>query len=144
MTAVKKAAPATKKSLAVSDVPDLITKPMKLIGREVLLKCPTLEQIVALEDICDELVEAEKSDQSYPEAKVLFNKYYRMINALMPRPEDKQWLEDGRIEGYITLRNPEVAQIPLRVVEMFKAELEAMGTEPANRSDRRAAARKKA
>lgn len=124
--------------------PGTITKPIDVAGRSILFKCPTLEQLMDLEETFTNVNDAQKRGADYPEAKALTNEYYQSIYYLMADPEDEVWMRDARKRGTVTLYDESFVTLPLTIVELFKPEIEAMTQSRMNREQRRAQARKRA
>ena len=70
----------------------------------------------------------------------LINRFYRTTAGLFAAQADRDWLNDGRIDGTISIENTEIARLPITVIDTWKDSLSS-GT---NRAQRRAAARKRA
>ena len=115
-------------------------RPIQVMGREILTKRPTPEQLVIIEEVYSEIVRQEKGGD-YETGKLTIKEFYRVIPGLFVKDEDAKWLDDGRYSGKVSMYEPEVLKIPELIIEAWK---DTMAGAPQNRADKRAAARKKA
>lgn len=120
--------------------PALEPRPIHVMGREILTKRPTPEQLVIIEEVYSEIVRQEQGGD-YETGKLTIKEFYRVIPGLFVRDEDAKWLDDGRYSGKVSMYEPEVLRIPEQIIEAWK---DTMAGAPQNRAEKRAAARKKA
>lgn len=114
------------------------TQPITVLGRTIETNKPTPEQLAILSELGDDIIAAESSGETALLVRVV-NKFYRVTSGLFAHEVDKKWLDDGRIDGTITVNKREVAEMPVEVIKVWKDELAAEG----NRAQRRAVARKR-
>lgn len=126
---------------AVPAAPAAPPKTLKVLGRDILVKMPTAEQLMALEETISAVVASQKRAEEYETTKAIINRYYRITTGLFVDDADKQWVADGREDGTITLFEPDVLNIATNVIKLFEGDFPGA---PQNRADKRAAARKKA
>lgn len=118
MTTVKKAATkATKKAAkpvgartstapkevaakAEAETPDLVElKTVTYLGREMAVKLPTMDQLVAWESVFSKLQGLSAEETTGDQVKVILRRCWIVINAILASEEDKDWLTDMRMEG---------------------------------------------
>lgn len=108
-------------------------KSVQFKGRTIVVKCPTEEQIFAWERLLTKMESMAKEAATVDTARILLNRCNKIIESVIAEDDDREWLEDGRLDGTITLQ--ESAQI---VVDALKAFEKEVSKEPPNRAARRA------
>lgn len=129
MTAVKKV-PARKAS----------AKTITVEGRDIAVKMPTAEQLMAWQSTLTAISEMQEATAEYEKIRTHVDRYYKIATGLFVDDVDKEWVQDGRLDGTISIEKDSVLGMVTAVLEVYKDE---MPGEPANRVAKRAAARKK-
>lgn len=104
-------------------------------GRDIQVKRPTEEQIFAWERLLTKMESMAKEAATVDTARILLNRCNKIIDSVIAEEVDREWMEDGRLDGTIELK--EAAKI---VIDALKAYEEEMGAAPVNRAARRAKA----
>ena len=110
-------------------------KEVEFKGRALKVKCPTEEQIFAWERLLTKMESMAKEAATVDTARILLNRCNKIIDSVIAEEDDREWLEDGRLDGTITLQ--ESAKIVIDALAAYEKE---MGKEPPNRAARRAKA----
>lgn len=112
-------------------------KTVSFQGRDVKVKLPTPEQLLAWERLLGKLEKVSKEAATVDSLKTILNRVTRIIDSVVVEEADREWLEDGRMDGTVTIEN--ASQI---VLDALKAYEEAGETPagPMNRAARRAKA----
>jgi hypothetical protein len=106
-------------------------------GREIKVKLPTPEQLLAWERLLAKLEKVSKEAATVDSLKTILNRVTRIIDSVVVSEDDREWLEDGRMDGTVTIENASTI-----VLDALKA-YEEDGQTPAgpmNRAARRAKA----
>lgn len=123
----KRAVPATKVEAPEAEAP----KTIEFLGRTLQVKPPTAEQLLAWERLLVKLEKVAQSDATAETVRALFGRITRIIDSVVVDEEDREWLEDGRMDGTVTIENS--SQIVLDALEAYGADV----AQPANRAARR-------
>lgn len=128
----------------VAPTPAKAADPKRIVveGRTVEVKKPTAEQLMAWESTISAIASMqEASEGDYEKIRTHMNRFYRIAAGVLVNAEDKEWLEDARLEGVITIEKDSVIGMMNSVLEVYKDEFPGM---PTNRAEKRAAVRKRA
>ena len=128
----KKAQPRGEAKEAPAPVAD---KVVTFQGRDIKVKCPTEEQIFAWERLLSKMETMAKEAATVDTARILLNRCNKIIDSVIADPEDREWMEDGRLDGTISMKD--AAKIVIDALAAYESEL---GTAPTNRAARRAKA----
>lgn len=138
-TITKKAAPAKKapakrapRAKAEAPVAEPATEPTEFVtflGREIEVRLPTAEQLVAWNSTLTKISGMDESNATMEEAMKAIGRVVRVLDSVVVKDVDKEWLEDGRIDGIVTVENS--SQIVIDAIEKFKL------SAPTNRAARR-------
>lgn len=115
------------------EVPVLKTVTFK--DREIQVRKPTPEQLYAWERLLRKLEAMAKEAATVERARILLNRCQKIIDSVVATEEDREWLEDGALDGTISIQ--ESATIVLEALAVYEEELKGA---PANRAARRAKA----
>lgn len=107
-------------------------KTITFLGRTMAVKLPTPDQIVAWESLLRRLKALDPETATGEQALKLLSRSNRIVDSLIVDDDDKEWLEDGRIDGTVTTENSQ--QIVLDALKAYEMD----APEPANRAARRA------
>lgn len=127
MTAAKKATPS-------KTAPKTIT----LEGRVIEVKMPTAEQFMAWEATVSAITQMQIEAMDFPETRIQIDRFYRIAQGIFVHDADKEWLAEARLDGVVSIEKESVLGMVKSVIDAYADE-----TSEANRSTRRAAARKK-
>jgi hypothetical protein len=141
--------PAAKKATPKSRTPVTAQAPaqvkmLKTIwveGRDIEVKMPTAEQLMAWEATLTAISKMHASSVEYDKIRTHIDRYYRIAKGLFVHDEDKEWLEEGRLDGVISIEKDSVLGMISAVIEVYKEQMPGAAD---NRAARRAVARKKA
>lgn len=121
-------------------VKPIISKVQKTIlveGREIAVKMPTAEQLMAWEATVSAITNMQLDAVDFPQTRAHIDRFYRIAQGTFVHEADKEWLAEARLDGVVSIEKESV-------LGMVKAIVEAHADENgANRPTRRAAARKK-
>jgi hypothetical protein len=117
------------------EAPKTDLKVVSFQGREIPVKCPTEEQIFAWERLLTKMESMAKEAATVDSARILLNRCNKIIDSVVANEEDREWLEDGRLDGTVNLKD--AAKIVVDALALYETEL---GKEPPNRAARRAKA----
>lgn len=141
---VKKAAAprAVKAAGAVALAAPPAAPPKEIIveGHEIAVKMPTAEQLMAWQATLEAIAALQVTAGEFEKVRTQIDRFYRIAAGLFVHDADREWLEEARLDGLVSLEKESVLGMVTAVVEAYKDELANAG----NRADRRAAARKKA
>jgi hypothetical protein len=110
-----------------------VNKTVTFKGREIEVKKPTPEQLYAWERLLKKLEVLAKEAATVDQARTLLDRCYKIINSVVAKEDDRLFLEDGALDGTVTIE--ESASIVLDALKVYEDELTP---EPANRAARRA------
>jgi len=110
-------------------------KSVTVKDRVIEVRKPTEEQLFAWDRILRKLEQMAKAVETANQARRLMDKCDVIINAVIVNEDDKDWLEDGQLDGTITLED--AGKIVLEALKAYESEIKG---EPANRAARRAKA----
>ena len=111
--------------------PDL-PKTVTVKGRVIEVCRPTDEQLFAWDRVLRKLERAAKEIENANQARRLMEKCDAIINSVIANEEDRDWLEDGQLDGSLTLQD--AGHIVLDALKAY--ELESSEEAP-NRAARR-------
>lgn len=80
-------------------------KTVTLKGRVIEVSRPTDEQLFAWDQVLRRMEAMGKNIENTDQARKLINKCMNIINAVIANEDDRDWLEDGRLDGSITLKD---------------------------------------
>lgn len=80
-------------------------KTVTLKGRVIEVKRPTDEQLFAWDQVLRRMEAMGKNIENTDQARKLINKCMNIVNAVIANEDDRDWLEDGRLDGSITLQD---------------------------------------
>lgn len=152
MTVAKKAAApkaTAKKAVAkprvVAEKPKMTVvaakKAIVVEGRSIEVKLPTAEQLMAWEATLSTISKMQSSVVEYEKIRAQVDRFYRIASGLFVHQADKDWLEEARLDGVVSIEKDSVLGMITNVIELYKDDMPGA---PANRAQKRAAARKKA
>jgi hypothetical protein len=120
--AAKKAtAPRVPAAKAKEDAaPQMPTVTVTFLGRELLVKIPEVEQLIAWETLAEKLAGMSDATHSVDDAKRVIKRMQRIIDSVVVSDDDREWMMDGRLDGTITVENS--SQIILDALETFKTQ----------------------
>lgn len=104
-------------------------------GREIEVKKPTHDQLYVWDRVLGKVQDAAQQVKNIDQARRLLNKCDAIINAIIAKESDREWLEDALVGGTVTLE--ESVQIVVDAIKAYEDELKG---EPTNRAARRAKA----
>lgn len=104
-------------------------------GREIEVVQPTHDQLYVWDRVLGKVQDAAQQVKDVDQARRLLNKCDAIINAIIAKESDREWLEDALVGGTVTLE--ESVQIVVDAIKAYEDELKG---EPANRAARRAKA----
>lgn len=110
-------------------------------GRDILVKVPTVEQLMAWEKIISAISEMHLGAADYEMLRTQTDRFYQITTGVFVNDADKEWIEAGRMDGTVSIADPEIIGLMGAVAKAFEAHLPGAG---ANRKAKRAAARKRA
>ncbi len=136
----KKSAQPRKRAQPSSGVKEVSSagklKTVTFQGRQIAVKCPTEEQIFAWERLLTKMETMTKEAATIDTARTLLNRCNKIIDSVIADPADREWMEDGRLDGTVNMKD--AAQIVIDALAAYEAELGR--TAPTNRAARRAKA----
>lgn len=115
-------------------------KPITLAGRTIPVKLPTLDQAMEWEVTLRAIARMEKEGIDYETLKIQKDRFYRIMKGLFVNDADKEWIDGARLDGIVSLDQEEVISLMTNVINAHKNDIPGG---PANRSAKRAAARKR-
>lgn len=84
--------------------PEKVTpRTVTLKGRVIEVKRPTDEQLFAWDHVLRRMEAMGEHIENADQARKLISKCMSIINAVIVNEDDRDWLEDGRLDGSITL-----------------------------------------
>jgi hypothetical protein len=104
------------KAKSAAETPQMPTVTVTFLGRDLLVKIPEVEQLIAWET----LAEMSDATHSIDDAKRVIKRMQRIIDSVVVSENDREWMIDGRLDGTITVENS--SQIILDALETFKAQ----------------------
>lgn len=132
MTTAKKATKAVKAAVKEAEPATAEHKTITFLGRKMAVKLPTPDQIVAWESLLRRLKALDPETATGEQALKLLSRSNKIVDSMIVSDDDKEWLEDGRIEGTVTTENSQ--QIVLDALKAYEMD----APEPDNRAARRA------
>lgn len=133
--------PRTPAGEAKAAPPVEVPKVITVEGREIEVKMPTAEQLMAWEATLTAISKMQATATEYEKIRTHIDRYYRIATGLFVNEDDKEWIQEGRLDGVISIEKESVLGMVSAVIEAYKDEMPGA---PANRAQKRAAARKKA
>jgi|SRR6187549_3205397 len=127
------------------DPEDRVELPVMLGDREIYVRRPTAEQLLAWQRVVTRLSDAP-IDASWTGTEILgaMERMLRIVNSLMVNKADVVWMDDRFLDG--TLDFAKVTPFITAVVDAFKdhadAQLAEHGTRPEKRAAKKAAPKK--
>lgn len=108
------------KAKGATEAPQMPTVTVTFLGRDLLVKIPEVEQLIAWETLAEKLAEMSDATHSVDDAKRVIKRMQRIIDSVVVSENDREWMIDGRLDGTITVENS--SQIILDALETFKAQ----------------------
>jgi len=128
-TTPRAAAPKDAKEAPAAPAPKMVT----FQGREIEVKLPTGEQIAAWYVLAEKLKAMDTTTTTMEQVVTLVGRANKIISAVVVKEEDRDWLEDGRLDGTVTIEDSTVI-----VIDTLKRFSDSVpGTEVPNRAARR-------
>jgi hypothetical protein len=119
-----KAAPAKrgrpKKAPAAGETVVVPLKTVTLKGRTIEVRRPTDEQLFAWDHILRRMEAIGSNIQNLEQARKLIAKCETIINSVIVNEADRDWIEDGRLGGTITLHD--AGSIVIDALKMYQPE----------------------
>lgn len=75
------------------------------LGRNLDVRMPDGEQLLAWESILGKIAKMNESNATLETIKRPFGQLYTVINAVLAKDEDREWVEDGRLSGEIKVES---------------------------------------
>lgn len=113
-------------------------KTITVEGREIAVKMPTAEQLMAWEATISAITSMQLDAVDFPQTRVHVDRFYRIAQGTFVHEADKEWLAEARLDGVVSIEKESVLGMVKAIMDVYAEE------NGDNRPARRAAARKKA
>lgn len=80
-------------------------KTITFLGRSLDVRMPDGEQLLAWESILGKIAKMNGSNATLDTIKRPIGQLYVVINAILAKDEDREWVEDGRLSGEIKVES---------------------------------------
>jgi hypothetical protein len=115
-----------------------VQKTITVEGRQIAVKMPTAEQLMAWEATISVITNMQLDAVDFPQTRAVVDRFYRIAQGTFVHEADKEWLTEARLDGVVSIEKESVLGMVKAIVDAYADDTGA------NRSTRRAAARKKA
>lgn len=119
------------------------TKAITLGGREIEVRRPTTEQILAWEESMGGIAKLDTAAIDFEKMRAAVDTFYEITGDLFIHDADREWLATARRRGIVSFENPDMRGAVADISEWYKEEMDEAAKANMSRAQKRAAARKK-